>query len=64
LKEVIKVLNRWYNVPFVVDDPRAHTYSYTFTSENTLLEKVLHDLEKIAPVCFTHKNDTVRVSVK
>jgi ferric-dicitrate binding protein FerR (iron transport regulator) len=64
LQEVIKVLNRWYNVPFVVDDPRAHTYSYTFTSENTLLEKVLLDLEKIAPVRFIHDNDTVRVRVK
>jgi ferric-dicitrate binding protein FerR (iron transport regulator) len=64
LQEVIKALNRWYDVPFVVEDPRAHTYSYTFTSENTLLEKVLLDLEKIAPVRFTYKNDTVRVSVK
>ncbi|MDR0691554.1 MAG: FecR domain-containing protein [Prevotellaceae bacterium] len=64
LQEVIKALNRWYDVPFVVDDPRAHTYSYTFTSENTLLEKVLLDLEKIAPVRFTYKDDTVRVSVK
>ena len=64
LQEVIKALNRWYDVSFVVEDPRAHTYSYTFTSENTLLEKVLLDLEKIAPVRFTYKNDTVRVSVK
>jgi ferric-dicitrate binding protein FerR (iron transport regulator) len=64
LQEVIKVLHRWYNVPFVVDDPRAHTYSYTFTSENTLLEKVLQDLEKIAPVRFIHDNDTVRITMK
>jgi ferric-dicitrate binding protein FerR (iron transport regulator) len=40
LQDVIKALNRWYDVPFVVEDARAHTYSYTFTSENTLLEKV------------------------
>jgi ferric-dicitrate binding protein FerR (iron transport regulator) len=64
LQEVIKALNRWYNVPFVVEDPRTHAYSYTFTSENTLLEKVLLDFEKIAPVRFTCKNDTVRVSIK
>lgn len=64
LQEVIKSLNRWYDVPFVVDDALAHTYSYTFTSENTLLEKVLLDLEKIAPVRFTYANDTVRVGVR
>ncbi|MDR3183813.1 MAG: FecR domain-containing protein [Prevotellaceae bacterium] len=64
LQEMIKALNRWYNVPFVVEDSRAHTYSYTFTSENTLLEKVLLDLEKIAPVSFTYANDTVRVRMK
>jgi ferric-dicitrate binding protein FerR (iron transport regulator) len=64
LQEVIKTLNRWYNVPFVVEDARAYAYSYTFTSENTLLEKVLHDFEKIAPVRFTHANDTVRVGMK
>ncbi|MDR0414588.1 MAG: FecR domain-containing protein [Prevotellaceae bacterium] len=64
LQEVIKTLNRWYNVPFVVEDARAYAYSYTFTSENTLLEKVLYDFEKIAPVRFTCISDTVRVSMK
>jgi ferric-dicitrate binding protein FerR (iron transport regulator) len=64
LQEVIKVLNRWYNVPFLIEDPRAHTYLYTFTSENTLLEKVLQDLEKIAPVKFTYGNDVVTISMK
>jgi ferric-dicitrate binding protein FerR (iron transport regulator) len=64
LQDVIKALNRWYNVPFEVDDARAHTYSYTFTSENTLLEKVLLDLEKIAPVQFKYENGVVRVRMK
>ncbi|MDR3366902.1 MAG: FecR domain-containing protein [Prevotellaceae bacterium] len=64
LQEVVKALNRWYDAPFVVEDARAHAYSYTFTSENTLLEKVLLDLEKIAPVRFTYENDTVRVRLK
>jgi ferric-dicitrate binding protein FerR (iron transport regulator) len=63
LQEIIKVLNRWYNVPFVIEDPRAHTYLYTFMSENTLLEKVLQDLEKIAPVKFTYENEVITVSM-
>jgi ferric-dicitrate binding protein FerR (iron transport regulator) len=64
LQEVLKTLNRWYNVSFVVEDTRAYAYSYTFISENTLLEKVLHDLEKIAPVRFTYENGVVKVSMK
>jgi ferric-dicitrate binding protein FerR (iron transport regulator) len=64
LKEVLKVLNRWYDVPFVIEDARANIYSFTFTSENTLLEKVLLDLEKIAPVQFSYENGVVRVRVK
>ena len=52
LPEVIKILNRWYNVEFKVEDENVLKYVYTLTSDNTLLEKVLMDLEKIAPVKF------------
>lgn len=64
LSEVMKVLNRWYNVDFRVEDNRALTYQYTLTSENMLLEKVLMDLEKIAPVKFDYNEDKKEVSVK
>lgn len=64
LPEVLKVLNRWYNVDFKVEDNRALTYVYTLTSENTLLEKVLMDLEKIAPVKFDYNEDNKEVTVK
>lgn len=64
LPEVMKVLNRWYNVDFRVEDNRALTYQYTLTSENMLLEKVLTDLEKIAPVKFDYNEDKKEVSVK
>lgn len=62
LTEVISVLNRWYNVSFEIEDSRVTNYSYTLTSENTLLEKVLRDLEKISPVRFEY--DDVRREVK
>lgn len=64
LPEVLKVLNRWYNVDFKVEDNRALTYVYTLTSENTLLEKVLMDLEKIAPVKFDYNEDNKEVTVR
>lgn len=64
LPEVIKVLNRWHDVDFRIEDERALTYVYTLTSDNTLLEKVLMDLEKIAPVKFDYNEDKKEVIVK
>lgn len=64
LPEVVKVLNRWYDVDFKVEDNRTLTYVYTLTSENTLLEKVLMDLEKIAPVKFDYNEDNKEVIVR
>ena len=63
LSEVIERLNRWYNVEFVVEDKKALDYTYTFTSENTLLENVLRDMEKIAPVRFIYKDKKVEIRV-
>ena len=39
LSEVIKVLNRWYDVDFKIEDQSAWDVYFTITSENTLLEK-------------------------
>lgn len=64
LPEVIKVLNRWYDVDFKIEDERVLTYVYTLTSDNTLLEKVLMDLEKIAPVKFDYNEEKKEVIVK
>jgi len=64
LSEVIKILNRWYNVEFKVEDENVLKYVYTLTSDNTLLEKVLMDLEKIAPVKFEYNEDKKEVIVK
>ena len=32
LTEVVKVLNRWYNVNFKIEDEQASKYVYTLTS--------------------------------
>ena len=64
LNDVIKVLNRWYDVAFVVESQEAYSYSYTITSENTTLEKVLNDLERVAPVLFIYEQGVVKVRVK
>lgn len=64
LKDVLEDLNRWYNVPFIVEDSRAYIYSYTIVTENVPLEKMLADLEKISPVKFYFDGKQVNVSIK
>lgn len=65
LADVIKTLNRRYNVEFVVQNPEALTYSYTLTTNQTSLENIIRELEKIAPVKFTVKKDSsIIISVK
>ena len=66
LKEVAQILNRWYNVRFDIEDENSLNYLYTLTSDNASLERVLSDLEKIAPVKFCYNEDKkeVKVSLK
>ena len=64
LTEVVKALNRWYNVNFKIEDEQASKYVYTLTSDNTILEKVLQDLEKIAPVKFEYDEVRKEVTVR
>jgi len=65
LQEVINVLDRKYDKRFKIVDKEALKYSYTILiSKNTSFEKVLLDLQKIAPVIFTLENDTVNVKIK
>ena len=47
LAEVVKVLNRWYNVNFKIEDEQASKYVYTLTSDNTILEKVFRIWKKL-----------------
>lgn len=63
LAEVIQTLNRWYGVNFTIADEKAKNYSYTLISENTLIEKVLKDLEKISPLRFHYNEERKEVTV-
>lgn len=61
LANVVKILSRWYNVDFEITDSEAYNYSFTMESENTLLEKVLFDLEKVSPLNFIYEDNKVIV---
>ena len=51
-------------VNFKIEDEQASKYVYTLTSDNTILEKVLQDLEKIAPVKFEYDEVRKEVTVR
>lgn len=64
LADVIKSLNRWYDVEFDVKDRDVLRYSYTFTSAYMPLDSLLHDLENISFVEFRHNGDIIEVYSK
>lgn len=59
LPEVLKTLNRVFNVEFQIKNPEVYKYTYTLTTESTSLEKITKELEKIAPVRFRIQDDKV-----
>lgn len=61
LQETLKVLDRKFDVPFNVLDKQVLTYSFNLVSEDKSLSYILNELEKIAPVKFIEKNDTINV---
>lgn len=63
LAEVIKVLERKYDVEFQVQSQEALNYSYTLTTKQPGIENVLKELQKISPVKFVIEGDTVTISI-
>lgn len=62
LADVVTKLQRWYNVEFIVADDVPSDLLITLVSGQTILEKVLKDLEKIAPLTFYY--DELKRTVK
>ena len=63
LAEVISVLERRYNVEFNLLTPEALNYSYTLTTRHQSLDSVLIEMQKIAPVRFTLRENGIDVSL-
>ncbi|RNC63987.1 FecR family protein [Proteiniphilum sp. X52] len=63
LAEVMKELERRFDVQFQVQDAAALNYSYTLTTRQPGIENVLKELQKISPVKFVVEGDTVTVSI-
>lgn len=63
LAEVIKELERRYDVEFHVQKPEALSYSYTLTTKQPGIENVLKELQKISPVKFIVEGDMITVTI-
>lgn len=63
LNEVVKILNRRFDIQFSIDDPSALKYTYTLTSKQTSIENILLELGKITPVKFVLKDNVVHVNL-
>lgn len=63
LAEVIKTLERRYDVQFHVKEPEALVYSYTLTTRQPNIEGVLEELQKISPVRFMVEGNVITVTL-
>ena len=64
LEDIVKVLSRIYDVQFIVHDKEVQKYCYTIKIKKDKLSTTLQELEKISPVHFILKNDSVSVYSK
>ncbi len=48
--EVVRKINRWYNVNLVIKDDRLKSYTYVATFQNESLDEVLKMLKISAPI--------------
>lgn len=63
LAEVIKELERRFDVQFHVQDPAVLNYSYTLTTKQPGIDGVLKELQKISPVKFIIEGDSIMISI-
>ena len=64
LAEVLETLSRWYDVRFETDGQPDRPISYTFATDNTLLDSVLCEMELISPVRFERTKTEIKVSFR
>jgi ferric-dicitrate binding protein FerR (iron transport regulator) len=62
LAEVLKTINRRFNIDFNIRDPKVLKYTYTLSTRQTSVEKLIDELEIIAPVRFKITNNIIDVS--
>jgi len=62
LSEVMKRINRWYNVDMVANDKTIEQFNYTVDFENDSLSAVLKLLKEMTPIRFTISGNRIFVT--
>ena len=62
LMEVIKKIDRWYNVKMLVNDKVIEQFDYTVEFDNDSLSTVLKVLEEMTPVRFTQSGKNIFIT--
>lgn len=55
LKEILKTLERQYDVQFIVNDSSLLDYKFSFSTSRVNAGEILKDLEKVSKISFTRK---------
>jgi ferric-dicitrate binding protein FerR (iron transport regulator) len=64
MSEVVKTLERWYNVKINIADPAILKYTYTIEFNNENIKNVLSDLQKITPIQCTFRKNIIDIGRK
>ena len=64
MPEVIKALERWFNVTILLQDERLQSYVYTASFTSRSLEQILTYISYSAPINYTINKDTVMLTLK
>ena len=64
LSEVLSQLSQRFGKRFIVKTPHAFSYNFTLATEDTTLNDILEELNKLSPVTFTLLGDTSWVEKK
>lgn len=52
LKEILKVIERQYNVTFTAENPSCLQYKFSISTGSVQVEEILHELEKVSEIRF------------
>lgn len=65
LKDVVEILERWYDVEFIVEDEELYSRRFTLrSSSHQMLSALLYELEYISDLSFELKDNIVFVNKK
>lgn len=63
LKEVCRMLSKWYNVRIDLDPQISEKFHYTFTVKNETLEEILRMMNRVQPLKYTFDENKLSISV-